>query len=368
MNLTVSTPPFACRGISERIQTSSSSQIEESRPLASGRFKSRCIERLCILFLHSALLLGQSRSHPEGPLAHTFSIVARDPATGEMGVAVQSHWFSVGSAVSWAEAGAGAIATQSFVNVSFGPKGLELLKQGKTAGEVVRLLIEADEGRDFRQLAVVDSRGNVAVHTGKKCIRDAGHKTGGQFACQANMMLNNKVWRAMARVYERADGPLAERLIAALEAGQEAGGDIRGRQSSAILIVKPQTSDRPWEDRLMDLRVEDHPEPVRELKRLVRIHRAYAHMNAGDLAVEKNDMPSALAEYRSAEVFFPDNLEMKYWHAVSLANTGLLDQAMPLFRGIFAADENYRLLTRRLPDSGLLNISRKDLKKVLNIR
>jgi uncharacterized Ntn-hydrolase superfamily protein len=182
------------------------------------------------------------------------------------------------------------------------------------------------------------------------------------------MMRNGKVWGAMARAYERAEGPLAERLIAALEAGQEAGGDIRGRQSSAILIVKPNASDRPWEDRLMDLRVEDHPEPILELKRLVRIHRAYEHMNAGDLAVEKNDVKTALEEYRSAEALFPDNLEMKYWHAVSLANAGLLDQAMPIFRDVFSQDENWRLLTGRLPDSGILTISRKDLKKVLSIR
>jgi len=322
----------------------------------------------CILFLPAAFLFGQFRIHPAGPLAHTFSIVARDPATGEMGVAVQSHWFSVGSAVTWAEAGAGVIATQSLVNVSFGPRGLDLLRQGKTAREVVRLLIDADEGRDFRQLAVVDAKGNVAVHTGKKCIRDAGHKTGGQFSCQANMMLDGKVWGAMARAYQKAEGPLAERLIAALEAGQEAGGDIRGKQSSAILVVKPQASDKPWEDRLMDLRVEDHPEPIRELKRLVRVHRAYEHMNAGDLATEKSDMKTALAEYRSAEALFPENLEMKYWHAVSLANTGLLDQALPIFRDVFSRDENWRLLTGRLPDSGLLTISRKDLKKVLDVR
>ena len=328
----------------------------------------RSFKPFLILFLHSSLLWGQFRPHPDGPLAHTFSIVARDPSTGEMGVAAQSHWFSVGSAVSWAEAGAGAIATQSLVNISFGPRGLELLKQGKAAQEVVRLLIDADEGRDFRQLAVVDAKGNIAVHTGKKCIRDAGHRTGVQFSCQANMMRNGKVWGAMARAYERAEGPLAERLIAALEAGQEAGGDIRGRQSSAILIVKPNASDRPWEDRLMDLRVEDHPEPILELKRLVRIHRAYEHMNAGDLAVEKNDVKTALEEYRSAEALFPDNLEMKYWHAVSLANAGLLDQAMPIFRDVFSQDENWRLLTGRLPDSGILTISRKDLKKVLSIR
>jgi len=199
-------------------------------------------------------------------LAHTYSIVARDPQSGEMGVAVQSHWFSVGSIVPWAEAGVGAIATQSFVNVSFGPRGLQLLREGKTAAEVVKELIAADEGRDVRQLAIVDSKGNVAAHTGAKCVPEAGHHIGDNYSVQANLMLNDRVWPAMAEAFEASSGPLAERMIVALEAAQEAGGDIRGKQSAALVVVKARSTGKIWEDRVIDLRVEDHSEPVQELK------------------------------------------------------------------------------------------------------
>jgi uncharacterized Ntn-hydrolase superfamily protein len=300
------------------------------------------------------------------PLAHTFSIVARDPETGELGVAVQSHWFSVGSIVSWAEAGVGAIATQSFVNVSFGPRGLELLKEGKTAQEVLKILIEADEGRDVRQLAIIDAKGNVAAYTGKKCIPDAGHIMGENFSVQANMMLNDKVWSAMEQAFKQSKGHLAERMIAALEAAQEVGGDIRGKQSAAILVVKGKSSGKVWEDRLIDLRVEDHPEPIHEIKRLLTVFRAYEFMNQGDLAIEKNDVEGALTAYGAAEAMFPDNLEMKYWHAVSLANIGMIDQALPIFKSIFEKDRNWLLLTERLPQVDLLKVDPKALKKILS--
>lgn len=299
------------------------------------------------------------------PLVHTYSIVARDPQTGEMGVAVQSHWFSVGSIVSWGEAGVGAIATQSFVNVSFGPRGLEMLKQGKTAQQVLEVLIDADEGRDVRQLAIVDGQGNVAAYTGAKCIPEAGHVVGDGFSVQANMMLESTVWPAMAEAFEAARGPLAERLVAALEAAQEEGGDIRGKQSAALLVVKGQSTGRVWEDRLIDLRVEDHPEPVEEIKRVLKLFRAYEYMNEGDLAMEKNDVQGALAAYGTAESMFPDNLEMKYWHAISLANVGMMEEALPMFKAIFAKDANWRLLTERLPGVDLLNVDKPDLEKIL---
>jgi uncharacterized Ntn-hydrolase superfamily protein len=315
--------------------------------------------------LFMAVLTVVSAKSPD-PLAHTFSIVARDSVTGEMGVAVQSHWFSVGSVVSWAEAGAGAIATQSFVNVSYGPRGLALLKEGKYAGEVVRLLTESDEARDLRQLAVVDAKGNIATWTGKKCIRDAGHQTGPQFSCQANMMLSASVWPAMAEAFQKSKAPLAERMIAALEAGQNAGGDIRGKQSAAILVVRAEATDKPWEDRLIDLRVEDHPSPIPELKRLLRVFRAYEHMNAGDLAVEKNDIPKALFEYKSAEDLFPENLEMKYWHAVMLANTGRVAESLPIFKSVFRKDGNWRTLTERLPEAGQLNVNAGNMRAILS--
>lgn len=299
--------------------------------------------------------------------AHTYSIVARDPDTGEMGVAVQSHWFSVGSVVSWAEAGVGAVATQSLTEVSFGPRGLELLKQGVTAQEAAKTLLDADEGRAVRQLAIVDARGNVAAHTGDRCIPEAGHQMGEQFSVQANMMLNDKVCPAMFETFATSTGkPLAERMVAALEAAQGTGGDIRGQQSAAVLVVRGQPTGKVWEDRLTDLRVEDHKEPVKELKRLLRVFRAYENMNRGDLALEADDAESALKYYSAAGEMFPDNLEMKYWHAISLANLGKIDDALPLLKEVFARDDNWRVMTTRLPEKGFLMVSEEDLSRILS--
>lgn len=303
------------------------------------------------------------------PFAHTFSIVARDAQTGELAVGVQSHWFSVGTAVSWAEAGVGAIATQSFVNKSFGPRGLALLKSGKTAQQTLDELLATDEGRDVRQVAIVDARGNVATHTGAKCVDMAGHQQGAGFSVQANMMLSEKVWPAMARAFEQnARLPLAERVLAALDAAQAQGGDIRGRQSAALLVVRGQASAAPWDDRLVDLRVDDAAEPLQELRRLLRLQRAYDHMNAGDLAVEKNDMPAAVREYQAAEQAFPANLEMRYWHAITLANKGQLSEAKQLLGPIFRQEPNWRTLTARLPKVGLLTVPAAELQQILALK
>src|SRR5512136_1136055 len=233
---------------------------------------------------------------PRRPV-HTYSIVARDPATGELGVAVQSHWFSVGSGVSWAEAGVGAVATQSFVDPSYGPLGLALMRAGRAAPDALAGLLPADGGRDVRQVAMIDAQGRVAAHTGKKCIAEAGHRVGKDYSVQANLMASDRVWPAMAKAFEEAKGDLADRMLAALDAAQAAGGDIRGQQSAALVVVAGTPSGRPWEDRVFDLRVEDHPRPLEELRRLVGVARAYAHMNAGDLAVEHQDMAGAEREY-----------------------------------------------------------------------
>ena len=318
---------------------------------------------LVILFLSIELLAQVYDSN--APLAHTYSIVARDPQTGEMGVAVQSHWFSVGSIVAWGEAGVGVVATQSFVNPSFGPRGLELLKKGMTAQEVVELLISTDEGREMRQLAIVDSKGNSFAYTGSKCIPEAGHFVGDGYSVQANMMLNNTVWSAMSKAFENTKAPLAERLVAALEAAQNEGGDIRGKQSACLLVVKGDATGNLWEDRLIDLRVEDNPNPVDEIKRLLKVYRAYEHMNKGDLAVEKNDMKLAMEEYNAAMQIFPENFEMKYWTAVTLANTGNIDKSLPMFKEIFSKDANWKELTKRLPAVGLLKVDQKNLKFIL---
>jgi uncharacterized Ntn-hydrolase superfamily protein len=301
-------------------------------------------------------------------LAHTYSIVARDPTTGELGVAVQSHWFSVGSVVSWAEAGVGAIATQSLVNISFGPRGLDLLRQGHTAQQTVELLIQSDTGRDLRQLAIVDAGGGVAAYTGSRCIAAAGHLVGENFSVQANLMLNERIWPAMAETFRQSEGPLPERMVAALAAGQTAGGDIRGKQSAAILVVRGQASGQIWQDRLLDLRVEDHAEPVQELQRLLHIFRAYEFMNAGDEALEQNDVEAALPAYRTAETMLPDNPEMKFWHAVALTNVGRLAEALPIFSGLFALDSNWATLIERLRQSGLLQVDEAAVAEILGQR
>ena len=285
---------------------------------------------------------------------HTFSIVARDSATGDLGVAVQSHWFSVGSIVTWAEAGVGAIATQSFVDPAYGPRGLELMKSGLSAEQALDALLLVDEGRDVRQVAFVDTSGRVAAHTGAKCIEAAGHHVGDGYSVEANMMLNDKVVPAMAKAYESTEGDLAERLMAALEAAQSVGGDIRGKQSAAMLIVKSESTGRSWADRVLELRIEDHPTPIAEMRRLLRVHRAYEHMNAGDLAVEHDDLELAMAEYGEAAELLPDNVEVQYWAAVTLATSGELEQALPMFRKIFAADSNWVELTRRLLKPGII--------------
>lgn len=301
-------------------------------------------------------------------LAHTYSIVARDSATGELGVAVQSHWFSVGSLVTWAEAGVGAIATQSFVNPDFGPQGLALLKAGLTANQALSALLAADEGRDVRQVAIVDAAGNVAIHTGAKCIEAASHSTGAGYSAQANMMYRDGVPDAMAAAYEQhADEPLAERLVAALEAAEATGGDIRGSQSAAILVVRARPTGQVWRDRVVDLRVEDHADPVQELKRLLRVHRAYNLMNAGDVAMENGNIDKAIELYGNAEKLFPDNLEMQFWHAVNLANADQMKAAQAMFKQVFAEGRNWRDLLPRIHAVGLLNVSEQTLKALMQL-
>ena len=305
-------------------------------------------------------------NRPTGRPVHTYSIVARDPNTGELGVAVQSHWFSVGPIVAWAEAGVGAVATQSFVDPSYGKLGLELMRSGKSAPDALKSLLAGDEGREVRQVAMIDSQGRVDAWTGKNDIAAAGHLVRQNFSVQANLMLSDKVWPAMAQAFENTKGDLADRMLAALDAAQAVGGDIRGKQSAALVVVTGKPTGQAWKDRTFDLRVDDSPEPLKELRRLVTLQRAYNHMNAGDLAVEKKDNEGALREYSAAERLVPDNAEMIYWHAVALVNMGRVDESLPLFRKVFAMDKNWATLTPRLPKSGLLSSDPKVIERIIN--
>lgn len=327
-------------------------------------FMKRSILFISLAFICFAHSFAQFFKKDAG-IAHTFSIVARDPVTGEMAVGVQSHWFSVGTAVSWGEAGVGVVATQSFVNKSYGFKGLDLMKQGKTAPEALKELLAADEGREVRQVAMIDVNGNVNSFTGKNCIDYAGNIVGKNYAVQSNMMLTGKVNMAMSKAFEASEGkPLAERVLIALQAAQSAGGDIRGKQSAAILVVAGKSKGQPWNERLIDLRVDDHAAPLIELDRLLRLYRAYEHMDKGDLATEKNDMKGAMEEYGTAMKMFPANLEMQYWTAITLANNKKIAEASVMLQKIYKADANWRALTNRLPKVNLLTVSEAEFKEL----
>ncbi len=298
--------------------------------------------------------------------AHTYSIVALDKETGELGAAVQSHWFSVGPLVPWAEAGVGAVCTQSFVEASYGPLGLELMRAGKTAEEALAGLLKADKFEAVRQVAMIDASGKPAAHTGKNCIPEAGHYVGDGFSCQANLMLKNTVWKAMAKAFEGTKGELIDRLMAALEAAEAEGGDIRGKQSAAIIVVKGKSSGVWWKDRIYDLRVEDSPAPLPELKRLIRLNKAYNFMNRGDELLTENKVEEAMKSYTRAMEMYPDNAEMIFWPAVTLASSGRVDESLPLFKKVFAMDQNWAILVPRLPGVSQLPKNKGLIKKILS--
>ena len=297
----------------------------------------------------------------------TYSIVARDSVTGELGVAVQSNWFSVGSIVSWAESGVGAVATQSFVEPAYGPLGLALMRAGKTAPEALKALLSIDPNADVRQVAMVDAQGNVAVHTGAKCIIYAGHVKGEQFSCQANLMEKGTVPEAMAKAYRNARGSLADRLKAALEAAQAEGGDIRGKQSAAILVVSGKKSGTPWNECIVDIRVDDHPEPLKEIKRLLQVQKVYNYANHGDELMTEGKVKEAMKAYKAAMELAPDNTEMIFWPAVTLASIGRVDEALPLFKEVFKRNPKWGELVKRLPHSGLLPDDPKLIQKILSV-
>lgn len=348
--------------------------------------------KLCLLLLLASTLYAQTRP------VHTFSIVARDSQTGEIGVAVQSHFFGVGQVVPWAEPGVGAVATQSFVDPSYGPLGLALMRAGKSAPEALKGLLEADPSADVRQVAMIDAEGRVAAWTGGKDIQPAGHIVGAEsqpkpgmtswssheggrgdvgegFSVEANLMSNDTIWSAMAKAFQESKGDLAERMLAALDAAQTAGGDIRGRQSAALIVVSGKRTDHPW-DRVFDVRVDDAAEPLKELRRLVALQRAYNHANAGDAAVEHHQNELALREYAAAEQIaattpgvLPSRVaEMTYWHAVALVSMKRVDESLPLFRKAYRLEPSWRAVTPRLPKAGLLPNDPKLIERITAIQ
>lgn len=282
----------------------------------------------------------------------TYSIVARD-ASGTLGAAVQSHWFNVGAVVPWVEAGVGAVAVQSIPDPTHGPRALALLREGLDPGDALGRLLEGDPEAEYRQLGIVDAAGRAAAHTGALCIAEAGHVTGQGVAVQANLMNRATVWPAMLRAYEGAEADLAERLLAALEAAEAEGGDVRGRQSAAIIVRPPAGRDDPT----FDLRVEDHPDPIGELRRLVLLGRAYHELNRGDGLIAAGDVGAASAAYARATALVPDEAtggEAPFWAGVALAGAGRREDALPYLRRAAAVDGRWARLLPRLVRSRLL--------------
>lgn len=299
------------------------------------------------------------------PILHTYSIVTRDEKSGQFGVAVQSHWFNVGSLCPWVEAGVGAVATQSSVKVSYGPQGLKLMREGKSAQGALYALLAEDEDRETRQVAMLDACGNVAVHTGTRCIAKAGHVAGSGFSVQANMMKKDTVWGAMAEAFQKAQGDLAERLLAALQAAQAEGGDIRGKQSAAMLVADGIRSEEPYEHILINLRVDDHPEPLVELERLLHIQHAYEHMNKGDEFLVKDAMFEAMKEYSLGASLAPNIEELPFWQAVTMAANGHLQEALPIFHSVFKINRDWAETIQRLPAAGFFPDDKEMLDKIL---
>ena len=266
----------------------------------------------------------------------TYSVVARDPGTGELGVAVQSHWFSVGSVVPHVRAGVGAVALQSVPDLAHGARILDRLGDGATPEQALEAVLRDDPGEAMRQTAAVDASGRVAVHTGSGCIREAGHAVGDGWSCQANMMARDTVWDAMASAFSSASGPLAERMVDALEAAEAEGGDIRGRQSAA-LVVGP-----------LDLRVEDHLDPVAELRRLLVLRRAYEAASEADELMAAGRYDEAAPLYERAAELAPGNDELLFWAGLGAAHAGDLALGVERVRRAIEMKPAWRELLERL--------------------
>ncbi|MDZ4722698.1 MAG: DUF1028 domain-containing protein [candidate division Zixibacteria bacterium] len=326
------------------------------------------ISRSIFLFCAVALLSAKSQSseatnHTYTPV-NTYSIIAYDSATGQFGAAVQSHWFRVADVI-WVQPGVGAVATQSLVDFAYGPLGIEMMRLGKTSRQALAGLLASDSLNAIRQVAMIDKNGLVSTHTGNKCIAEAGHRSGKFYSCQANLMRNHTVWDAMAIAFENTTGDLSERMMAALEAAQKEGGDIRGMQSAAMVVVTGKPTGQSWRDKIVDIRVDDADQPLVELRRLLDVTHAYDHMNRGDELIAIGKMDSAAVEYGAAMTLAPDNLEIQFWHAVTLVTSNELERSLPIFERIFKADDSWRILIPRLVESELLPNDQSVIAKIL---
>lgn len=312
-----------------------------------------------------AAALRDAGSRPRGMPVATYSIVARDPSTGQLGVAVQSHYFSVGSVSPHAEAGVGAVTIQSFAKPSYGTEGLRLIREGASAHEALATLRGRDDHAAYRQSAMVDGQGRVAVYTGQRCIPEAGHHAGDGYACLGNMLLKADVWDEMGAAFMEAQGELVDRLIVSLEAARSAGGDLRGRRSAAVIVVNAEASGDPALDVLFNLRVEDHDQPLEELKRLITLKKAFHHNSRGDHHLRNGDVDAALREFSMAVAMAPTQEELVFWQALAMAVAGFQKEAEPLFLELFDASRNWRVLAERVARSRYLPEGSNALDKIL---
>ena len=295
----------------------------------------------------------------------TYSIVARDPTTGALGVAVQTRYFAVARHVPWAEAGVGAVATQSFTETAYGPRGLDLMRAGMSAPVALAKLVREDLGQAQRQVAMIDAQGQVAVHSGAQCVAAVGDRIGVQVSVQANMMVRDTVWDAMLDAYHHTEGDLAERMLAACEAAQREGGDIRGTQSAALIVVPAQASSRPWEDRLFDFRIDDHPDPIGEVRRLLAYARCHHRVEAATQKADRSDLESAIAEIEACCQAYPDEPEFAYRRALFLAGAGYLPEAMQRLAELDAAHPNWIETIRRFAQAGVIPATPEQLARLL---
>ncbi len=320
---------------------------------------------MALLVLPSLLRAVNDNAGPIRPVS-TYSIICYDSTTGQFGAAVQSHWFKVADVI-WVEPNVGVVATQSLADFSYGLLGIEMMKRGKSARQTLEGILASDPENQVRQVAMMDKNGVIAAHTGRKCIAEAGHLVGKNYSVQANLMRSAAVWPTMAAAFENIEGDLAEKMMAALEAAQAEGGDIRGKQSAAMVVVTGEPVGLPWKDRIIDIRVDDSPEPLKELRRLLNVSRAYIHMDNGDEYVAVENYEAANREYARAADLMPDNPEIRYWHAVTLATVGQIDSALPIFKEVFAIDESWRELIPRLVKAELLLDDEELIDKIMNI-
>lgn len=284
----------------------------------------------------------------------TYSIIGRDPGSGEVGIAVQSRWFHAPQDLAWIEPGVGAVCTQAFLEPSYGSRGLALMRQGRTPAQALDELLALDQGRDVRQVAIADAEGHFAQHTGARCVAAAGHGSGRDCCAQGNMLASEACWDAMIEAFEATEGALADRLLAALRAAEEEGGDARGRQSAGILVRSGQASNDPWRDRVLELRVADHPDPVAELARLVGVKRAYDRLERAIDLVEGGDLGAAAEEAGAAQDLAPADDQIIFWRATMLLGAGRPEEAREAWREAVAAHPGWAEFLRQCIAAGLL--------------